>query len=85
MAYSEQQPDWYVANDSDDNYLQNDEHNLEGRYYDDEDEDVDPYYIADTKGRARAFEGKVRTLNFGHIRLLHMGNDRVTHDHHDAF
>ncbi|KAG0034309.1 hypothetical protein BGZ82_005779 [Podila clonocystis] len=56
LALSQQQPDWFVANDSDD-YLQ-DEHDLDGRYYDDEDEDVDPYYIADTKGRARAFEGR---------------------------
>ncbi|KFH65102.1 hypothetical protein MVEG_08583 [Podila verticillata NRRL 6337] len=58
VAYSQQHTDWYVADDSDDNYLQSDDHDLEGRYYDDEDEDVDPYYIADTKGRARAFEGK---------------------------
>ncbi|KAG0342613.1 hypothetical protein BG000_003220 [Podila horticola] len=56
LVLSQQQPDWFVANDSDD-YHQ-DEHDLDGRYYDDEDEDVDPYYIADTKGRARAFEGK---------------------------
>ncbi|KAF8985167.1 hypothetical protein BGZ46_005713 [Entomortierella lignicola] len=26
--------------------------------YDDDEEDIDPYYIADVKGRARAFEGK---------------------------
>ncbi|KAG0100756.1 hypothetical protein BGZ93_005323 [Podila epicladia] len=56
LGLSQQQPDWFAANDSDE-HLQ-DEHDLDGRYYDDEDEDVDPYYIADTKGRARAFEGK---------------------------
>ncbi|KAF9297532.1 hypothetical protein BGZ74_009778 [Mortierella antarctica] len=56
LGLSQQQSDWFVANDSDE-YLQ-DGHDLDGRYYDDEDEDVDPYYIADTKGRARAFEGK---------------------------
>ncbi|KAG0347977.1 hypothetical protein BG004_006455 [Podila humilis] len=47
------QVDWYVANkDSSDEF-----DNLD-KYLDDEDEDVDPYYIADTKGRARAFEGQ---------------------------
>ncbi|KAG0210969.1 hypothetical protein BGX28_008677 [Mortierella sp. GBA30] len=38
--------------------LESDYDDIEDRYYDDEDEDADPFYIADTKGRAQAFEGK---------------------------
>ncbi|KAF9409163.1 hypothetical protein BGZ94_002038 [Podila epigama] len=35
-----------------------DDNGVDNRYLDDEDdEDVDPYYIADTKGRAQVFEG----------------------------
>ncbi|KAG0036450.1 hypothetical protein BGZ82_004190, partial [Podila clonocystis] len=47
------QVDWYVGNKE-----SSDEFDKPDRYLDDEDEDVDPYYIADTKGRATAFEGK---------------------------
>ncbi|KAF9029299.1 hypothetical protein BGZ52_003580 [Haplosporangium bisporale] len=45
--------DWFVGSkDSSEEF-----DNLD-RYLDDEDEDVDPYYVADNKGRASAFEGK---------------------------
>ncbi|KAF9303764.1 hypothetical protein BGZ74_003110 [Mortierella antarctica] len=47
------QVDWYVGNKE-----SSDEFDNPDRYLDNEDEDVDPYYIADTKGRATAFEGK---------------------------
>ncbi|KAG0030784.1 hypothetical protein BGZ81_002196 [Podila clonocystis] len=47
------QVDWYVGNKE-----SSDEFDKPDRCLDDEDEDVDPYYIADTKGRATAFEGK---------------------------
>lgn len=58
-AYSQQQhADWYVGND--DGPMLMDEYEQHTRYYDeDEDEDVDPYYIADNRGRAQAYEGKV--------------------------
>lgn len=49
------QVDWYVGNKE-----SSDEFDNPDRYLDEEDEDVDPYYIADTKGHATAFEGKVR-------------------------
>ncbi|KAG0349497.1 hypothetical protein BG004_005159 [Podila humilis] len=66
MAFSEQDQhnsDWFVGIDEDDNDDDNDNYNGENQvmmasHFYDEDEDVDPYYIADTKGRARAFEGK---------------------------
>lgn len=50
------QADWYVESNPDDEH---DDFDNQDAYYDDEDEDVDPFYIADTKGRAQAFEGKV--------------------------
>jgi len=50
------QADWYVENNPGNGY---DDYDNPDAYYDEEDEDVDPYYIADTKGRAQAFEGKV--------------------------
>ncbi|KAF9192847.1 hypothetical protein BGZ51_004610 [Haplosporangium sp. Z 767] len=57
-VYSHQkQSDWYVANTQDEEYEYNEFEN-QNHYYDDEDEEVDPYYIADTKGRAQAFEGE---------------------------
>lgn len=58
-AYSQQQhADWFVGND--DGPMPMDEYEQHTRYYDeDEDEDVDPYYIADNRGRAQAYEGKV--------------------------
>ncbi|KAK3810788.1 MAG: hypothetical protein J3Q66DRAFT_413936, partial [Benniella sp.] len=49
------QADWYVENNPGNGY---DDYDNPDAYYDEEDEDVDPYYIADTKGRAQAFEGK---------------------------
>ncbi|OAQ27977.1 hypothetical protein K457DRAFT_156544 [Linnemannia elongata AG-77] len=57
-AYSQQQhADWFVGND--DGPMPMDEYEQHTRYYDeDEDEDVDPYYIADNRGRAQAYEGK---------------------------
>ncbi|KAF9542618.1 hypothetical protein EC957_001825 [Mortierella hygrophila] len=53
------QGDWYVgsATPEEDSYVY-DEFENPAHYFDEEDEDVDPYYIADTKGRAKAFEGK---------------------------
>ncbi|KAF9907620.1 hypothetical protein EC991_010739 [Linnemannia zychae] len=55
-SYSQQQhADWYVGND-DGPVL--DDYEQHTKYYDDEDEDVDPYYIADNRGRAQAYEGK---------------------------
>ncbi|KAG0275235.1 hypothetical protein BGZ95_009052, partial [Linnemannia exigua] len=56
-AYSQQQhADWFIGND--DGPAQ-DDYEQHTRYYDDdEDEDVDPYYIADNRGRAQAYEGK---------------------------
>lgn len=55
------QGDWYVetATPEEDSY-EYDEFENPAHYFDEEDEDVDPYYIADTKGRAKAFEGQVR-------------------------
>ncbi|KAG0041847.1 hypothetical protein BGZ83_001234 [Gryganskiella cystojenkinii] len=59
-AYSQQnQADWYVATpEEDEDDLYDDFNQNPDLYFEDEDEDVDPYYIADTKGRAKAFEGK---------------------------
>ncbi|KAG0369638.1 hypothetical protein BGZ54_009370 [Gamsiella multidivaricata] len=55
--YSQQHADWFV--DQGDGPFPIEDYEHLTRYYDDdEDGDVDPYYIADTKGRARAFEGK---------------------------
>jgi len=65
-VYSQQQPqnqsDWYVENTPEEDEDEYDEFDNPDLYFEAEDEDVDPYYIADTKGRARAFEGKVRRL-----------------------
>jgi len=58
-VYSQPGQDWFVGNKG-----SSDEFDNLDRYQDDEDEDVDPYYIADTKGRATAFEGKVSSLAF---------------------
>ncbi|KAF9543957.1 hypothetical protein EC957_000322 [Mortierella hygrophila] len=57
-AYSQQQhADWFIGND--DGPIPMDEYEQHTRYYDeDEEEDVDPYYIADNRGRAQAYEGK---------------------------
>ncbi|KAF9156640.1 hypothetical protein BG015_003242 [Linnemannia schmuckeri] len=57
-AYSQQKhADWFVGND--DGTMLMDDYEQHTRYYDeDEDEDVDPYYIADNRGRAQAYEGK---------------------------
>ena len=60
-AFSHQGPDWYVESVPQDE-LDAEYDDFENQYYDDDDEDVDPYYIADTKGRAQVFEGKVRKL-----------------------
>ncbi|KAG0261961.1 hypothetical protein BG011_000510 [Mortierella polycephala] len=58
-AYSHQkQSDWYVANTQEEYGYNEFEFENQNRYYDDGDEEVDPYYIADTKGRAQAFEGE---------------------------
>ncbi|KAG0295678.1 hypothetical protein BGZ96_011255 [Linnemannia gamsii] len=53
------QGDWYVetATPEEDSYEYNEFENP-AHYFDEDDEDVDPYYIADTKGRAKAFEGQ---------------------------
>lgn len=61
------QGDWYVetATPEEDSY-EYDEFENPAHYFDEEDEDIDPYYIADTKGRAKAFEGQVR-LHFHSI------------------
>ncbi|KAF9107570.1 hypothetical protein BGX29_005929 [Mortierella sp. GBA35] len=53
--------DWYVESTPEtpeENSYEYDEFENPAHYFDEEDEDVDPYYIADTKGRARAFEGQ---------------------------
>ncbi|KAI7823897.1 hypothetical protein BC939DRAFT_451171, partial [Gamsiella multidivaricata] len=47
------QADWYVEDGPEDSFDDEDQ----DQYYDNEDEDIDPFYIADTKGRAQAFEG----------------------------
>ncbi|KAF9420068.1 hypothetical protein BGZ94_009224 [Podila epigama] len=59
----QQQPhsDWFVGeadSENDQKEQPNDDFMNNTVHYYDEDEDVDPYYIADTKGRAQAFEGK---------------------------
>lgn len=55
------QGDWYVENTPEVDEEEFDDYNENpDLYFEAEEEDVDPYYIADTKGRARAFEGKVR-------------------------
>ncbi|KAF8975775.1 hypothetical protein BGZ46_008867 [Entomortierella lignicola] len=51
-AYPHQKQDWYVEDVPSDEL--DDELQYEDRYYDEDDEDIDPYYIADTKGRAQA-------------------------------
>lgn len=60
-SYASQTADWFMGESEiplpDENGF-----NDNNRFIDDEDEDVDPYYIADTKGRAHAFEGKVQTV-----------------------
>ncbi|KAF9910091.1 hypothetical protein BX616_010946 [Lobosporangium transversale] len=56
-AYSQRNyADWYVSNTPDEDY--DDEYDEQGQYFDDNDEDIDPYYIADTKGRAQATENQ---------------------------
>jgi hypothetical protein len=61
--------DWFVT-ESDSPQADNTEYDESNRYYDeDEDQDVDPYYIADTKGRAHAFEGKVNNSSAQAIQL----------------
>ncbi|KAF9106255.1 hypothetical protein BGX29_010011 [Mortierella sp. GBA35] len=57
-AYSQQQhADWFIGNDN--GPMPVDEYEQQTQYYDeDEEEDVDPFYIADNRGRAQAFEGK---------------------------
>ncbi|KAG0003349.1 hypothetical protein BGZ79_001121 [Entomortierella chlamydospora] len=51
-VYSYQkQADWYVEDVPADEL--EDEYQYEDRYYDEDDEDIDPFYIADTKGRAQ--------------------------------
>ncbi|KAG0378864.1 hypothetical protein BGX24_002580 [Mortierella sp. AD032] len=55
-AYSHQQhADWFIGNDDG---LVQDEYDHTRYYDDDEEDDVDPYYIADNRGRAQAYEGK---------------------------
>jgi len=63
-AYSQQQhADWYVGDDI--GPVPMNDYEQDGHYYDeDEDEDVDPYYIADTRGRAQAYEGKVNESSY---------------------
>ncbi|KAF9956418.1 hypothetical protein BGZ72_002796 [Mortierella alpina] len=56
-AFSHQGQDWYVESVPQEE-LDAEYDDFENQYYDDDDEDVDPYYIADTKGRAQVFEGK---------------------------
>ncbi len=56
-----QNQDWYVENVPQEE-LDAEYDDFENQYYDDDDEDVDPYYIADNKGRAQVFEGKVSNL-----------------------
>ncbi|KAF9291597.1 hypothetical protein BGZ68_003213 [Mortierella alpina] len=56
-AYSHQNQDWCVQNVPQEE-LDAEYDDFENQYYDDDDEDVDPYYIADIKGRAQMFEGK---------------------------
>jgi hypothetical protein len=51
--------DWYVENNPEEDSSDNDEFEDSVDFFDEENEDVDPYYIADTKGRAKAFEGQV--------------------------
>ncbi|KAF9438325.1 hypothetical protein BGZ76_008608 [Entomortierella beljakovae] len=46
------QSDWFVQDASVSD--QEEEYRYEDRYYDDDDEDIDPYYIADTKGRTKS-------------------------------
>ena len=61
------QGDWYVETATpEENSYEYDEFENPAHYFDEEDEDVDPYYIADTKGRAKAFEGQV-SLHFHSI------------------
>ncbi|KAF9926113.1 hypothetical protein FBU30_004257 [Linnemannia zychae] len=56
-AYSQQQhADWLIANDN--SRMPSEGYDDPMQYYDDEDEGVDPYYIADNRGRAQAYEGK---------------------------
>ncbi|KAF9130088.1 hypothetical protein BGW39_003492 [Mortierella sp. 14UC] len=52
------QGDWYVESTPGEDSYEYDEFENPAHYFDEEDEDVDPYYIADTKGRAKAFEGQ---------------------------
>ncbi|KAF9576382.1 hypothetical protein EC968_008677 [Mortierella alpina] len=56
-TFSHQNQDWYVDNVPQ-GELEADYDDYENQYYDEDDEDVDPYYIADTKGRAQVFEGR---------------------------
>ena len=56
--YASQHTDWFMG-EAESPFPDENGFNENNRYIDDEDEDVDPYYIADTKGRAHAFEGKV--------------------------
>ncbi|KAF9989778.1 hypothetical protein BGZ75_004955 [Mortierella antarctica] len=56
-SFSHQNQDWYVKSVPQEE-LEADYDDFENQYYDDDDEDVDPYYIADTKGRAQVFEGR---------------------------
>ncbi|KAG0281222.1 hypothetical protein BGZ95_005827 [Linnemannia exigua] len=52
------QGDWYVESTPGEDSYEYDEFENPAHYFGEEDEDVDPYYIADTKGRAKAFEGQ---------------------------
>ncbi|KAG0377281.1 hypothetical protein BGX24_006386, partial [Mortierella sp. AD032] len=52
------QGDWYVESTPGEDSYEYDEFENPAHYFDEEDEDIDPYYIADTKGRAKAFEGQ---------------------------
>ncbi|KAG9327106.1 hypothetical protein KVV02_008736 [Mortierella alpina] len=56
-SFSQQNQDWYVKSVPQEE-LEADYDDFENQYYDDDDEEVDPYYIADTKGRAQVFEGR---------------------------
>ncbi|KAF9934413.1 hypothetical protein FBU30_002237 [Linnemannia zychae] len=52
------QGDWYVESTPGTDSYEYDEFENPAHYFDEEDEEIDPYYIADTKGRAKAFEGE---------------------------